>query len=41
MPNLLLDEPEWQEMLANLEARAATQWQWYEEHKDEPLFSPL
>jgi hypothetical protein len=31
-------EPEWIELVNELEADIARQRQWFEEHKDEPLF---
>jgi len=32
------EEPEWIELVNELEADIARQRQWYEDHKDEPLF---
>ncbi len=32
------NEPEWVELVSELEADIARQRQWYEEHKDDPLF---
>jgi hypothetical protein len=34
----LLEEPEWVELIIQLETDIAKQRQWYEEHKDVPLF---
>jgi hypothetical protein len=34
----MLAEPEWVELMTELEADIARQRQWYEEHQDEPLF---
>jgi tetratricopeptide (TPR) repeat protein len=34
----LKEEDEWRRLIAELEARAAEQREWYEKHKDEPLF---
>jgi hypothetical protein len=34
----MLEEPEWVELMTELEADIARQRQWYEEHKHEPLF---
>ena len=31
-------EPEWIDLVNELEADIARQRQWYEEHKDDPLF---
>ena len=34
----MLDEPAWVELMTELEADIAGQRQWFEEHKDDPLF---
>jgi hypothetical protein len=34
----MLEEPEWVDLLSELEADIARQRQWYEEHQDEPVF---
>jgi TolB-like protein/Tfp pilus assembly protein PilF len=36
--DVMEDEPEWNRLVSDLEADIAAQWQWYEEHKDDPLF---
>jgi len=33
----MLDEPEWNELIEQLDREADEQWQWYLDHKDEPL----
>lgn len=35
---LMLDEPEWLSLIAELKAEMARQREWYEAHKDDPLF---
>ena len=32
----LWDEPEWVELVIELEADVASQWEWFEAHKDDP-----
>jgi hypothetical protein len=32
------EEPEWADLVNELEADIARQRQWYEDHKDDPLF---
>jgi len=36
--DVMLDEPEWGELMTELEADIARQRQWFEDHKDDPLF---
>jgi class 3 adenylate cyclase/TolB-like protein len=36
--NSMGDDPEWQRLTAKIEDEIVAQRQWYEEHKDEPLF---
>jgi TolB-like protein/Tfp pilus assembly protein PilF len=36
--DVMEDEPEWQLLVSELEADIAGQWQWYLDHKDDPLF---
>jgi TolB-like protein len=36
--DVMLDEPEWGELMTELEADIARQRQWFENHKDDPLF---
>ena len=35
--DIMLDEPEWVDLLTELEADIARQRQWFENHKDDPL----
>jgi hypothetical protein len=34
----MLDDPEWLALIAEIDAELARQREWYEAHKDEPLF---
>ncbi|MFT5139058.1 MAG: TolB-like protein/Flp pilus assembly protein TadD [Lysobacterales bacterium] len=36
--DVMLDEPEWIDLMTELEADIAKQRQWFEDHKDDPLF---
>jgi len=35
---LMLDEPEWLSMVAEIDAEMDRQREWFETHKDDPLF---
>jgi hypothetical protein len=38
---VMLDEPEWVELMTEIEADIALQMQWFEDHKDTPVLPAL